>query len=100
MKYRFVPEFSEKLTSLSKRDKKTFTKVHKQIALFLTNPKHPSLRTHKLKGNLGKSWSISVDSDYRIIYEWEGDIVVFFDFGTHKEVYGKFSPLKSNLPIL
>ncbi len=40
------------------------------IAVLASNPRHPSLRTHKLKGHLGGRWSCSVNYAYRIIFRY------------------------------
>lgn len=45
-----------------------------------------SLRLHKLKGKLKNVWSISIDSDYRMLYI-DNDCIYFFDFGTHNQIY-------------
>lgn len=40
-------------------------KIERQIKLFESDPKHPSLRTHKLIGNLADRWSISISKGLR-----------------------------------
>lgn len=42
-----------------------------KIEIFRGNPRHPSLKAHKLKGKLRGSCSFSVNYKYRIIYEYE-----------------------------
>lgn len=52
--------------------------------IFEKNPFHPSLRLHGLKGRLSKYWSISVNANYRIIFEYkEGGDVLFLSIGKH-----------------
>ena len=55
--------------------------------IFRANPLHPSLRLHRLHGDLKNFWSISVSSSYRIVFmrEANGDIL-FFSIGRH-DVY-------------
>ncbi len=52
---------------------------------------HPSLRTHKLKGNLEGSWACSVACDLRIIFEFVdyfgNEAILLEAIGTHDEVY-------------
>ena len=54
---------------------------------------HPSLHTHKLKGNLAGSWACKVDFEYRIVFEFARDrdtqeeIILLEAIGTHDEVY-------------
>ncbi len=52
--------------------------------IFKKNPLHPSLRLHRLQGELKGLWSISINSSYRIIFQREenGDIV-FVSIGKH-----------------
>jgi len=38
------------------------------IALFIQDPFHPLLKTHKLSGNLKNLWSFSVTYDVRVIF--------------------------------
>ena len=52
--------------------------------IFEGNPLHPSLRLHELHGKFQGIWSISINSNYRIIFERtaNGDIV-FISIGKH-----------------
>lgn len=90
MKIIFSESAKDKLKELKKRDSKLLDKIYKQLDLFIENPKHPSLRTHKLTGKLGSSWSVSIDRKFRFAYTLteEGD-AYFYKFGTHDEVYNK-----------
>ena len=53
-------------------------------SLFRDNPLHPSLRLHQLHGPLKNLWSISLTSQYRIIFERQanGDLL-FISVGRH-----------------
>lgn len=52
---------------------------------------HPSLKTHKLKGELAGSWACSAGYDLRIVFEFvqhEGsEAILLQTVGTHDEVY-------------
>ena len=52
--------------------------------IFKDNPLHPSLRLHRLSGQLQGLWSISISGSYRIIFERQanGDIL-FISIGKH-----------------
>lgn len=52
--------------------------------IFKENPLHPSLRLHELHGKFKGIWSISITSNYRIIFERmkNGDIL-FISIGKH-----------------
>ena len=56
----------------------------KKVSIFRKNPLHPSLRLHELHGNFKGIWSISVNRNYRIIFERQenGDII-FISIGKH-----------------
>lgn len=90
MKAKFSLFVQKEVAQIYKKDKKLFSKIERQIILFETNPKHPSLRLHKLTGNLKNTWSISITKSIRMIYELKHDDLAYFvDIGTHDEVYGK-----------
>jgi addiction module RelE/StbE family toxin len=52
--------------------------------IFEKSPLHPSLRMHPLKGELRGYWSLSINKQYRIIFEYKenGDIL-FLSIGKH-----------------
>jgi len=52
--------------------------------LFRENPLHPSLRLHPLKGEHEGLWSISINRNYRIIFQrMEGGDILFVSIGKH-----------------
>ena len=58
--------------------------------IFIANPFHPQLLTHKLSGNLKGLWSFSVEYDLRVVFYFTKDKpqkAVFVDIGNHNEVY-------------
>jgi addiction module RelE/StbE family toxin len=58
------------------------------MELFVKDPFHPRLRTHKLTGKLEGLWAFSVDYDTRVIFSFIGkEDVVLIDIGGHEEVY-------------
>jgi len=56
----------------------------KKEKIFKANPLHPSLRLHELHGEFKGIWSISINANYRIIFERQknGDIL-FISIGNH-----------------
>ena len=75
-------QFFKKHPELKDRYKKILT-------IMMNNPHYPSLRLHKLKGNLKDYYSASITMKYRIkldiiIKEKE---IIFIDIGTHDSVY-------------
>lgn len=64
-------------------------KADKTIAVFLKNPKDPSLRNHALKGGMATERSISVTGDIRIVFREYNNYekVRMLRIGTHNQVY-------------
>ena len=90
MKARLSPFVQKTITRIYKKDKKLAGKIQKQIALFESNRKHPSLRIHKLSGTLNNMWSLSITMSIRMVYKiLSKEIAYFVDIGTHDEVYRK-----------
>jgi toxin HigB-1 len=54
---------------------------------------HPSLKTHKLMGDLEDTWSCSIDYSYRILFEFVPDpetggmAILLLNIGSHDDVY-------------
>ncbi|MFA5729950.1 MAG: type II toxin-antitoxin system mRNA interferase toxin, RelE/StbE family [Candidatus Paceibacterota bacterium] len=55
----------------------------KKEKILKESPFHPSLRLHPLKGKLKGLWSMSVNMQYRIIFQLEDNEVVFISIGKH-----------------
>lgn len=41
-----------------------------KLELFINDPFHPQLRTHKLSGNLKDLWSFSIEYDLRVVFHF------------------------------
>jgi addiction module RelE/StbE family toxin len=82
------PEVIKDLKKIKQKNVKLSERIQKQLYLFSTNPKHPSLRTHKLNANMGNLWSISITMSVRMVYKLlSEDKAYFVKIGTYKEVY-------------
>jgi len=57
-------------------------KASRQLSLLLQNPRHPSLRLHKMEG-FSNMWEISITMSYRVMFTIEGDKYVLFKIGKH-----------------
>jgi addiction module RelE/StbE family toxin len=79
----FVKALKKRLTNkISER------RFFQKLEVFIKNPFHPSLKTHKLSGDLEGYWSFSIEYDLRVIFYFSSNTkVVFADIGTHDEVY-------------
>ncbi len=89
MQIEFSEEVDKQLRKIKQKDIKLLKQIEKQVSLFTKNPKHPSLRIHKLSGELKDLWSISINKSTRMIYILDQDMAYFIDIGTHDEVYRK-----------
>ncbi len=82
-------KYRKRVIKFLKKHPEIFPKYEKTIFLLTSNPFHPSLRLHKLKGELSEYYSVSIDMDYRIILDFiivEKEIILI-DIGSHDEVY-------------
>jgi len=88
MTAKFSPLLQKELTRIKQKESKLAVRIQKQIQFFEEDPKHPSLRTHKLSGNYINMWSISITMNIRMIYLLLDDkTALFVKIGTHDEVY-------------
>ena len=61
----------------------------KTLDLLVENPRHPSLRLHKLAGSLEGLHSVSINLSYRLTLEMliQDNKIILVDIGSHDEVY-------------
>lgn len=87
--FKFSAVVDKKLKDIQRQDVSLYRRIQKQLYLFTNNPRHKSLRLHKIKrGDKLTIWSMSIDKRYRMLYQ-EDESIYFFDIGTHDEVYRK-----------
>ncbi len=87
---KFSPLVQNDLKKIYKKERKLAIRIEKQIELFEEDPRHPSLRTHKLSGKISNMWSISIAISIRMVYILiDKDTALFIKIGTHDEVYKK-----------
>ena len=87
MDFQISEDLDNELKKIKYRDKKLAGRIEKQLSLFQQNHLHPSLRVHKLSGQLNSIWSIYIDSSIRMLYILDEGGAYFFDIGTHDQVY-------------
>ena len=93
MKIIYDNSFKRSFKRLVKKNPQLQEKVIAVITLLSEDPFTPSLKTHKLKGNLDGLWSCSVAYDCRIIFDMEIDestneeILNLYYIGSHDEAY-------------
>ncbi|MBI3332033.1 type II toxin-antitoxin system mRNA interferase toxin, RelE/StbE family [Candidatus Peregrinibacteria bacterium] len=75
------------LRTLKKFPMELREEVKEKIRIFREDPKHPSLRVHKLKGALRGRWSFSVNYQYRVVFRYENEHTVLFLMVGDHDVY-------------
>lgn len=81
MEIRYTSKFERAFRKLP-REIQTIA-VEREV-IFRSNFSDPRLHTHKLKGELGKYWSFSIDYSYRVLFEKDSDgNVIFLNIGDH-----------------
>ena len=89
-KYRliFTESYLKREKQFLKRHPELIERYKKVLKLLETNPNHPSLRLHKLRGKFAGKYSVSITMSYRIILAFviteKG--IVLIDVGSH-DVY-------------
>jgi mRNA interferase YafQ len=85
--------FRKSFKKLIKKNPQLQLKILAVIDLLGDDPFAPSLKSHKLTGQLDGLWSCTVNYDCRIIFafrkdeETDEDLLVLIDIGSHEEVY-------------
>jgi addiction module RelE/StbE family toxin len=88
MKVAFSSSFKRAYKKRIKGQKEKEEAFFKKMDIFINEPYHPQLRTHKLSGQLKDLWSFSIDYDIRVIFYFaDKQHVIFENIGTHDEVY-------------
>ena len=85
--------FKRAFKRVIKRNPQLGEKIFSVLELLVNAPFSPSLKAHKLRGQLEGLWAGWVESDCRIIYTFEQDnetqeeLIVLIDIGTQDELY-------------
>ncbi len=66
-----------------------FKRYAKAMSILEVDPFHPSLRLHKLKGNLNEYYSVSINMEYRVVIDFliVDKEIIPIDIGSHDDVY-------------
>jgi mRNA interferase YafQ len=85
--------FKKSLRRLIRKQPQLQDKVSEVLDILSVDPLAPSLKSHKLTGQLDGWWACSVAFDCRIIFGLDRDletgeeILLLVDIGSHDEVY-------------
>ena len=85
----FTESYDKKATTFIKQHPELLGQYEKCLRLLESNPQHPSLRLHSLKGRLKNLHSISINLAYRIIIELEikDELIIPINIGKHNDIY-------------
>jgi len=74
----FTHSYEKRAKKFIKQHPEMLKQYTKTLQLLELNPNHPSLRLHRLKGNLSDLYSISINISYRITIDFiiEEDCVI------------------------
>ncbi|MBF0342899.1 MAG: type II toxin-antitoxin system mRNA interferase toxin, RelE/StbE family [Nitrospirae bacterium] len=89
MQIKAKPPFLKQANKLFKKNpylKKEFEVVIEKLTL---DPFDPSLKTHKLSGELKDFWSCHITYTIRLSFKYKKGIVELIDIGTHQEIYNQ-----------
>jgi addiction module RelE/StbE family toxin len=81
-----------KFKRVYKKKRKYHPEIKQQLAaalnLFVKDPFHPVLKTHKLGGPLEGNYAFSLGYDLRVVFKFlDKEEVLLETIGTHDEVY-------------
>lgn len=62
-------------------------KFKERLKLFERDPQNQVLRNHKLAGSKSNYWAFSITGDVRVIYTKNDGLIIFYDIGSHNQVY-------------
>ena len=85
----YTDAYVRRASKFLRRHRDILPLYEKTLSLLELNPKHPSLRLHKLDGRLKDLHSISINLSYRIVIYFliEDNEIVPVDIGDHDQVY-------------
>jgi addiction module RelE/StbE family toxin len=93
MQLLWTPGFSRESKRLIRRNPNIRNPIEQTLQKLTEDPFHPSLKTHKLKGDLADKWACSIDYSNRIVFKFvqntdtKEDEILLLAIGSHDEVY-------------
>ncbi len=93
MKIAWTPKSMRAFKKMIRKNPQLRNLIETTLRQLVKDPFHPSLRTHKLQGDLSETWSCSINYSYRIIFEFiesdieEEKVILLVNLGSHDEVY-------------
>jgi len=85
MKLTYTNYFKKRLKKRVDKNHVLKQKVGKQLQLLLSDFGHPSLKTHKLKGERANEYAVWIEGDLRVTFIIIADEILLTDLITHDE---------------
>lgn len=79
--------FERRIKIFTIRHPDLISKINQVMKSVALNYKHPSLKTHALRGSLRGCFGASISYEYRIVFVIEKNSVCFLDIGDHDHTY-------------
>ena len=85
----YTHSYLKRAAKFIKRHPELLPQYEKTLKLLELNPRHPSLRLHRLTGPLRDLHSVSINISYRMTLEFllEDGKIIPVSIGSHDEVY-------------
>lgn len=93
MRLIWSPRFARDLKRLVRRNPQIMSEVEMALQKLSEDSFDPSLKTHKLKGDLAGIWACSINYSNRILFEFveddeaEEETILLHTVGSHDDVY-------------
>jgi addiction module RelE/StbE family toxin len=84
--------FKRAMKQIARTNPNLYERIFETLATLEQDPFSPTLRTHKLRGQLEGLWACSVTYACRIVFSFETSaqdqsMILLIDVGTHEDVY-------------
>jgi len=93
MEFVWSSGFNRSFRKITKKNPELKDQIVNVLRLLANDPFTPSLKSHKLGGDLAGLWSCFVDPDCRIFFNFSEDeellemVILLIDIESHDEVY-------------
>lgn len=82
-----TPKFDRRLVTFIRSHPDLSERTRVIINRIVDNPFNPSLKTHRLSGQLKECLASNITYEYRVVFLLSEEEVKFIDIGSHDNVY-------------
>lgn len=85
----YAHSYEKRVKKILKSHPEIKKQYYKTLKILESNPKHPSLRLHKISGKLKNNYSVSINISYRIVVNFiiTGKKIILINVGSHDKLY-------------